>query len=85
MLYMAKNKEEFLADVNRVLDTVRGGLVMHGGNIELVDVEPETGTVQVRFQGACVGCPMSELTFKAGIEEALLGMLPDVHNVVQVA
>jgi Fe-S cluster biogenesis protein NfuA len=81
---MAKNKEEFRADVDRVLDVVRGGLAMHGGNVELVDVEPESGTVHVRFQGACVGCPMSEMTFKAGIEDALLEMLPEVRNVVQV-
>jgi Fe-S cluster biogenesis protein NfuA len=81
---MAKNKEEFRADVDKVLDVVRGGLAMHGGNVELVDVEPETGTVQVRFQGACIGCPMSEMTFKAGIEDALLEMLPEVRNVVQM-
>lgn len=81
---MAKNKEEFRADVDKVLDVVRGGLLMHGGNVELVDVEPESGTVQVRFQGACVGCPMSDMTFKAGIEDALLEMLPEVRNVVQV-
>ncbi len=81
---MAKNKEEFRADVDKVLDVVRGGLLMHGGNVELVDVEPETGTVQVRFQGACVGCPMSDMTFKAGIEDALLEMLPEVRSVVQV-
>ena len=81
---MAKNKEEFRADVDKVLDVVRSGLLMHGGNVELVDVEPETGTVQVRFQGACVGCPMSDMTFKAGIEDALLEMLPEVRHVVQV-
>lgn len=81
---MAKNKDEFRADVDKVLDVVRSGLLMHGGNVELVDVEPETGTVQVRFQGACVGCPMSDMTFKAGIEDALLEMLPEVRNVVQM-
>lgn len=84
MLYMAKNKEEFRADIDKVLDMIRGGLAMHGGNVEIVDVEPESGTVQVRFQGACVGCPMSEMTFKAGIEDTLLEMLPEVKNVVQV-
>jgi Fe-S cluster biogenesis protein NfuA len=58
---------------------------MHGGNVELIDADPETGKVQVRFQGACVGCPMSEMTFKAGIEEILLEMLPEVKVVEQVA
>jgi len=82
---MAKNKEEMKADVEKVLDVVRNGLAMHGGNVDLVDVEPESGTVKVRFQGACVGCPMSEMTFHAGIEEMLLEMLPEVKKVENVA
>lgn len=82
---MAKNKQEFAADVEKVLDVVRSGLAMHGGNVEVVDVEPESGTVKVRFQGACVGCPMSDMTFKAGIEEMLFEMLPEVKAVEQVA
>ncbi len=82
---MGKNREEMKLEVEQVLNTVRGGLVMHGGNIELIDADPETGKVQVRFQGACVGCPMAEMTFKAGIEETLLDMLPDVKIVEQLA
>jgi Fe-S cluster biogenesis protein NfuA len=83
---MAKNKAELTADVERVLDVIRGGLAMHGGNVEVIDVEPDMGRVSVRFQGACVGCPMSEMTFKAGIEDTLLEMLPgDIKEVVQVA
>ena len=82
---MAKNREELKVEVERVLDVVRDGLAMHGGNVELIDADPATGNVQVRFQGACVGCPMSEMTFKAGIEEILLEMLPEVKTVEQVA
>jgi Fe-S cluster biogenesis protein NfuA len=84
MLNMAKNKDEFRQDVEKVLDVVREGLVMHGGNVEVVDVEPESGTVSVRFQGACVGCPMSAMTFHAGIEETLLELVPDIKQVVHV-
>jgi Fe-S cluster biogenesis protein NfuA len=80
---MAKNKEEFRQDVEKVLDVVRQGLAMHGGDVEIADVEPETGTVFVRFKGACVGCPLSALTFQSGIEETLMEMLPDVQRVVQ--
>jgi Fe-S cluster biogenesis protein NfuA len=82
---MGKNREELKAEVEQVLNVVRGGLAMHGGNVELIDADPDTGKVQVRFQGACVGCPMSEMTFKAGIEEVLLEMLPEVKEVEQVA
>lgn len=81
---MAKTREELKADVERVLDVLRDGLAMHGGNVELVDADPLTGMVSVRMQGACVGCPMSEMTLKAGIEDTLREMVPEVKEVEQV-
>ena len=71
-------------DIENVLNVLREGLAMHGGNVELVDVDTESGKVQVRLQGSCVGCPMSDLTLKAGIEETLCQMIPEVKEVVQV-
>lgn len=79
---MLKTKEELTAEIEKVLDILREGLAMHSGNVELVDVEPETGKVSVRFQGMCVGCPMSEMTLKAGIEETLREMVPEITEVV---
>ena len=81
---MSKSREELAQDVENVLNVLREGLAMHGGNVELVDADPLTGRVQVRMQGACVGCPMSELTLKAGIEDTLKEMVPEVHEVIQV-
>jgi Fe-S cluster biogenesis protein NfuA len=81
---MAKTKEELKQDIENILQTLRGGLAMHGGNVELVEVEPEAGRVFVRMQGACVGCPMSDLTLKAGIEETIREMLPEIKEVVAV-
>ena len=79
-----KTKEELKVDVENVLQILRQGLAMHGGNVELVDVNPDTGLISVRMQGSCVGCPMSEMTLKAGIEDTLKEMVPDVKEVVQV-
>ncbi|MFZ2804433.1 MAG: NifU family protein [Patescibacteria group bacterium] len=81
---MAKTKQELSVEIEKVLDTLREGLAMHAGNVELVDVEPESGIVSVRFQGTCVGCPMSDMTLKAGIEETLREMVPEVKEVVAV-
>lgn len=81
---MTKTKEELSQDIENVLQILRQGLAMHGGNVELVDVEMKTGLVQVRMQGSCVGCPMSEMTLKAGIEDTLKEMVPEVTEVVQV-
>lgn len=82
---MAKTKQELSQQVEQVLETLRGGLAMHAGNVELVDVEPESGIVSVRLLGTCVGCPMSDLTLKAGIEETLRELIPEVTEVINVA
>jgi Fe-S cluster biogenesis protein NfuA len=50
-----------------------------GGDVELVDVED--GVVTVRLQGACVGCPMSQMTLKNGIEKLLQKEIPEVKSV----
>lgn len=54
----------------------------HGGNIDLVSVNQE-GDVKIRFRGTCVGCPMSSLTLKLGIEERLRILVPGVKRVIQ--
>ncbi len=82
---MAKTKQELTSQIEAVLDTLRGGLAMHAGNVELVDVEPESGKVSVRLLGTCVGCPMSDMTLKMGIEETLREMVPEVTEVINVA
>lgn len=82
---MAKTKEEVMQEVENVLATMREGFAMHGGNIEFVDLDMDLGKVSVRLQGACVGCPMADMTLKAGVEEALREMVPEVKEVVQVA
>lgn len=79
-----KPKEEILKEIDQILETLREGLAMHAGNVELVDIDMETGKVSVRLQGTCVGCPMSDLTLKAGIEETVMQMVPEVTEVVNV-
>ena len=54
-----------------------------GGEVELVEVTP-AGVVQVRFHGACVGCPSSENTLKEGIEQNLKEQVPEDTQVVCV-
>lgn len=68
--------------VENILDKIRPSLIADGGNVELVDVED--GIVKVRLQGACAGCPMSQMTLKMGIERILKQELPEVKEVVSV-
>lgn len=69
--------------VEAVLNKIRPSLMADGGNVELVDVA-EDGVVKVRLQGACAGCPMSQMTLKMGIERLLKKELPEVTEVVAV-
>jgi Fe-S cluster biogenesis protein NfuA len=69
--------------VKAVIEKVRPMLQSDGGDVELVDVE-EGGIVKVRLQGACKGCPMSQMTLKNGIERLLKKEIPEVKSVEYV-
>ncbi len=70
-------------EVERVLNKIRPALQADGGDVELVEVTPE-GVVKVRLQGACGGCPMSQMTLKMGIERTLQEELPGVKEVISI-
>lgn len=57
-------------EAKKALEAVRPFLQADGGDVELIDVLDD-GTVKVKLQGACGGCPMAQMTLKAGIEEHL--------------
>lgn len=69
--------------VQGVLDQIRPALQADGGDVELVDVTDD-GVVKVALQGACRGCPMSQLTLANGVERVLKEQIPDVVRVEPV-
>ncbi len=69
--------------VAQALETVRPYLIADGGDVELVSVSEE-GIVEVRLTGACVGCPMSQMTLRAGIERSLMREVPEIKRVESV-
>ena len=62
-----------------VLNKIRPMLQADGGDVEFVDVTD--GVVKVRLQGACAGCPMSQMTLKNGIERLLKQEIPEITSV----
>ena len=70
--------------VQNTLNEVRVALQQDGGDIELVDVDEETGIVKVELQGACRGCPYSQLTLTGYVEKILKERVPGVSQVVNV-
>ena len=69
--------------VQQILEKVRPQLQADGGDVELVGIT-EDNVVQVRLQGACAGCPMSQMTLKNGIEQVLKKEVPEVKAVESV-
>ncbi|MEL6149287.1 MAG: NifU family protein, partial [Chloroflexota bacterium] len=65
--------------VSRVIDMVRPYMQSHGGDVELVRVEPET--VFIKLHGACNGCSMSSVTLRNGVEEALKEHVPEIKHI----
>jgi Fe-S cluster biogenesis protein NfuA len=65
--------------IQAVIDKIRPMLQADGGDVELIDVVD--GVVTVRLQGACAGCPMSQMTLKNGIERYLKKEIHEVKSV----
>jgi Fe-S cluster biogenesis protein NfuA len=77
--YRKKGDLRMREKVEEAINRIRPMLQADGGDVELVDVQE--GIVTVRLQGACAGCPMSQMTLKNGIEKLLKKEIPEVVSV----
>jgi Fe-S cluster biogenesis protein NfuA len=68
-------------NVEEVLELIRPALQADGGDVQLVGVS-EDGVVEVELQGACKGCPMSQLTLANSVERVLKDRVPGITKVV---
>ena len=59
---------------------VKPAVEMDGGAIQFLSYN--NGTVNLKMQGSCSGCPSSMITLKAGIEGMMKRMIPEVKEVV---
>ena len=70
--------------VLKTIEVIRPALQADGGDIVLRDVDEETGVVSVTLVGACVGCPASTQTLKAGIERIIRDRVDGVTEVINI-
>jgi len=68
---------------NRALNDLRPFLEADGGDISLEEVTAD-GVARVKLHGACSGCAMSPMTMKAGVEEAIKRVAPEIRSVEAV-
>jgi Fe/S biogenesis protein NfuA len=67
--------------VQRVLDEhINPGVGMHGGRVMLMSYQD--GVASIRFDGGCVGCGLSQVTLKQGVDKALKENVPGLKEVV---
>ena len=78
-----KTEKSVRERVEAALGEIRPALQADGGNVELVDVTDD-GTVKVKLQGACAGCPMSTMTLQMGIERVVKTKVAEVKKVLAV-
>ncbi|MEM1271846.1 MAG: NifU family protein [Bacteroidota bacterium] len=69
--------------IEETLDTIRPYLMADGGSVRLLDVTPDL-VVELELLGACGTCPMSTMTLRAGIEQALKRSVPKINRVEAV-
>lgn len=71
-----------LEKVEQALQTIRPYLQADGGDVRLLDMNE--GIVRLELLGACGSCPMSTMTLKAGVTEAIKRVVPEVIDVEAV-
>jgi Fe-S cluster biogenesis protein NfuA len=62
------------------IEQIRPHIQADGGDVRLVEVEDSSIAI-IELSGACVGCPMSQITIRHGIEGTLRVLVPEIMGV----
>lgn len=69
--------------VELALDGIRPYLEADGGNVKVIEITDDL-VLRLELTGACSSCPMSTMTLKAGVEEAVKRAVPEIVKVEAV-
>jgi Fe-S cluster biogenesis protein NfuA len=71
--------------LNKFIETkIKPFIQLDGGDIEFISYDRSTGQVKVRLMGACVGCPLSSITLKMGVQKQLQNKFVEITEVIMV-
>jgi Fe-S cluster biogenesis protein NfuA len=73
-------ERQVLERVEASLDAIRPYLQTDGGNVRVLDLSADN-ILRLEFTGNCGTCPMSSMTFKAGVEEAVKKAVPEIKAI----
>ena len=80
MMDAAEIKPEIADRIEASLNDIRPYLAADGGNIRVLELT-EDKILKLVFVGNCGTCPMSAMTFKAGVEEAIKRLVPEIKSI----
>lgn len=81
--YDPGSDQELRTQIEEALDVLRPYLMADGGSVRLLNITPEM-VVELELLGACGTCPMSTMTLRAGIEQAIKRSVPRISRVEAV-
>ena len=75
-----KKKAAMIDKIENALTGLRPFLEKDNGDITFVELTDDM-VVKVELHGACKSCSMSLMTLKAGVEERIKNVLPEIDRV----
>lgn len=75
-------KDNIELKIKNILDKIRPFLINDGGNIEFIKYEDNI--LYVHMSGACVNCPLADITLKDNVEQIIINEIPEITEVRNV-
>ena len=80
---MVNDQDELMVKVIGALDEIRPFLNADGGDLSVVEITNDH-VLRIEFTGACSSCSMNNMTFKNGVEDAIMRLVPEIKSVEPV-
>ncbi|MFN9861919.1 MAG: NifU family protein [Bacteroidota bacterium] len=80
MIATTTKLEEMTKRIEESLDSIRPYLQADGGDVKILSFNQDH-ILKLEFVGNCGRCPMSTMTFKAGVEEAIKKAVPEIQSI----
>lgn len=71
---------DLIEKVEKALNTIRPYLEADGGDVKILEIDDNNNLI-LELMGNCGSCPMSTMTLKAGVEEAVKREVPEINSV----
>lgn len=75
--------EEVRGRILQALEGMRPYLISDGGDVRLHTITPDL-RVELELLGNCESCQMSHMTMKAGLEQAIRRVAPEIKEVTAI-